>query len=112
MALARLRNRWWKRILVTCLRAVLLGITPFARLVLQCYPVLGISLPFGHPRFLGDRSVVWPALLYYWLIGDAQVLLGSWLPTGQYGSCTLRLGSTKIMDTIILDASLILRRRL
>jgi hypothetical protein len=65
MALARLRYRWRKRILATCLRAVLLGVTPFARLVLKCYPVLGVSLPLGHPRFLGDRSVVWTALLSY-----------------------------------------------
>ena len=57
VALARLPYRRWKRILVACLRTVLLGVTPFARLVLQCYSVFRISLPLGHPRFLGDRSV-------------------------------------------------------
>ncbi len=44
------------------------------------------------------------------MVACAQVLLVSWLPTGQYGSCMPRLGSTKIMDTVILEDYLITRR--
>lgn len=44
------------------------------------------------------------------MMACAQVLLVSWLPIGQCESCMPQLGSTKNVDTVILDVYLITRQ--